>query len=279
MQNMAMEHPLVGATALLDLAAFGFAVPGAWLGKRALRTAGLVLLIAGFTLNTWVIAERWIEAGRPPFKTLFETLLFYPWCVGLVALILIGLYRVQSIVFAAAGISVAGLIYALYRPDVELVNLPPALQSAWFVPHVVTYFVSYAALFLSCALAAFALFAPRFESSRNAHGVLRGLDPYYELQAHRAACFGVAALTAGLLMGGMWAKFAWGDYWSWDPKENWALATWLAYMLYLHLRLLEGWGGRRAMWVLVLAFAAVMFTYLGVSMLPSASGSLHVYQK
>jgi len=79
-------------------------------------------------------------------------------------------------------------------------------------------------------------------------------------------------------MGAAWGKFAWGDYWSWDPKENWALVTWLAYMAYLHLARMPGWQGRRSAWLLVVSFGAVMFTWLGMHLLPTADNSLHVYQ-
>jgi len=268
-------HPLVGAVAVVHGGALVLSAPGSILRRGALVRAGLSLLIAAFALNTWIIADRWMEAGRPPFKTLFETMLFYPWCVALVTLVLIGLHGLRALVPFASAISVIGLVYALYRPDAELVNLPPALQSAWFVPHVVTYFISYAGLFLSGALAALALALPRL-GSYSAGAVRAGLD--FERHAHNAAVFGLITLTLGLLMGGVWAKFAWGDYWSWDPKENWALVSWLAYMTTIHLRLLEGWRGRRAMWMLLLSFGAVVFTYLGMNLLPTAEGSLHVYQ-
>jgi ABC-type transport system involved in cytochrome c biogenesis permease subunit len=90
--------------------------------------------------------------------------------------------------------------------------------------------------------------------------------------------FGFVALTLGLAMGALWAKSAWGEYWSWDVKENWAFITWLSYLSYHHFRLLRTWRGRRALWVNVACFAAVMFTYLGMHLLPTASNSLHVYQ-
>jgi cytochrome c-type biogenesis protein CcsB len=214
-----------------------------------------------------------VEGGRPPFKTLFETLLFYPWCVTLVTLVLLGLHRLWVLIPFSAAVSLAGLVYGLWRPDADIVNLPPALQSGWFVPHVVTYFVSYAALFASFVLAVCALLWPRWRPFGSAEGS-PGMDRF----AHLAAVFGISALTLGLVMGAAWGKCAWGDYWSWDPKENWALVSWLAYLLYLHVRLMDGWQGRRAMALLVLAFGAVVFTYLGIHLLPTSKDSLHVYQ-
>jgi len=153
-----------------------------------------------------------------------------------VTLILVGLHRLFVLVPFSSAVSLAGLGYALYRPDVELVNLPPALQSGWFVPHVVTYFVAYAGLFASFVLAGLAW------SGRRGTGA--GGGPGMEDHAHRRRHFPGDGPHPGALMGRPWGKFAWGDYWSWDPKENWALVTWLAYVAYLHLRIVPGWKGR-----------------------------------
>jgi len=282
----AFQHPWVVAIAVLYALALVVSVPALIRRARLGILVALCLFVLAFALNTTLIVARWTEAGRPPFKTLFETMIFYPWCTGLVALALIALRRVMVMIPFAAGVSVMGLAYALFRPDVELVLMPPALQSAWFVPHVVTYFMSYAALFASFALALVALYAERREGRLALAGGgtagARGGNPRaaagWQAHAHGAAIFGVITLTAGLVMGAVWGKYAWGDYWGWDPKESWALVTWLAYVIYLHLRLMDGWHGKRAMVLLVCSFTAVVFTYLGMSMLPTADGSLHVYQ-
>jgi cytochrome c-type biogenesis protein CcsB len=273
-------YPMVAVMTVLYAAALAVSAPAALKQRKALSRLGLYILITAFVLNTTIIASRWIEAGRPPFKTMYETLLFYPWCVSLVTLALVYIHRLKVLIPFASGVSVIGLAYALYRPDLEAVNLPPALQSGWFVPHVVTYFVAYAGLFASFVLAALALAYPRRQQRRTSgkDGGNTGNGIEFEKYAHQAAAFGIVALTLGLVMGAVWGKVAWGDYWSWDPKENWALVSWLAYMIYLHLRLMGRWGQRQAMWVLVIAFGAVVFTYLGMNILPTAQGSLHVYQ-
>ncbi len=267
---------LYGVTAVVSIAATAqrWTRKGEADGRRGvlLERVGLGILVVAFTVNTVLIVGRWIEAGRPPFKTLFETMVFYPWCVAVVTLVLIVLHRLYILIPFSAAVSVLGLGYALYRPDMELVNLPPALQSGWFVPHVVIYFIAYAGLFASCVLALLALASPSWAHAGHRAGA--GFASY----AHQAAVFGFSALTLGLVMGAVWGKFAWGDYWSWDPKENWALVTWLAYMVYLHACRLPGWQETRAMWVLAVSFGAVVFTYLGMNLLPAAGESLHVYQ-
>ena len=196
-----------------------------------------------------------------------------------VTFVLIALHRLYFLIPFAGGASLFGLIYALVKPDMEILNLPPALQSGWFIPHVVTYFVAYAALFASFSLAVIALVYPLWAKRRGIQEEEASLSgANLELYAHQAAVFGAVALTLGLIMGAAWGKVAWGEYWAWDPKENWSLVSWLAYMIYLHLRLVAGWRERKAMWVLVFAFAAIIFTYLGINILPTASGSLHAYQ-
>jgi cytochrome c-type biogenesis protein CcsB len=284
-----LNHPWVAVVGALHGAALLVSAPALLLRRARWVRPGLALLIAAVLLNTWLLGARWVDAGRPPFKTLFETLVFYPWCLGVVTLGLVFGRSLFVLVPFSAGMSLAGVVYALYKPDVETVLLPPALQSGWFIPHVVTYFVSYSALFASCALALVALWARARSRARGgaAGGAAGGATERaarqtavlaWEGQAHFAAVFGLGALTFGLVMGAVWGKFAWGDYWGWDPKENWALVTWLAYMIYVHVRLMDGWGGRRAMLLLVVAFAAVVFTYLGMNMLPTANDSMHVYQ-
>lgn len=248
--------------------------------RRIFDQIGIGLLATAFLLNSWAIVGRWIEGGQPPLRTMYETMIFYPWCVALLTLALIGLYRLYFLAPFAAGIALPGLLYIiLFRPETGIANLPPALRSVWFIPHVTTYFVAYAALFVSFVLAALALVQPLWTKRKKAFAVESGFEPVkFEQYAHQSAIFGICAMTFGLAMGAIWGQVAWGNYWSWDPKENWALVTWLAYMIYLHLRLIAGWRERKAMWILVFAFAAVVFTYLGMKLLPTAIGSLHAYQ-
>jgi cytochrome c-type biogenesis protein CcsB len=192
------------------------------------------------------------------------------------------LHRTRVFGLPAALLALACLAYALAKWDAEIVKLPPALQSPWFVPHVMVYFVGYAALAIAFVLATVQLLAPRVPAiqrllSARAGTIMTGKPLDVEKMSYELVRFGFALLTIGLLVGSVWAKSAWGDFWVWDPKENWSLVTWLVYAGYLHLHRVRGWRGDKGAWLLIAGFAVVMFTYLGMNLLPTAAESAHVY--
>src|SRR5512140_3573408 len=212
-----------------------------------------------------------------------ESLVFFAFTTTFVYLAFERLYKTRVFGALAMFLSLAMLGYALGKWDAEIVKLPPALQSAWFVPHVVVYFVGYAAVAIAFALAVVQLLAPRVSLvakllTLKAGTITSGKPLDLELMSYELVRFGFVLLTIGLLVGSIWAKSAWGDYWVWDPKENWSLVTWLVYGGYLHLRRVRGWRGEKGAWLLVVGFAVVMFTYLCMNMLPTAEESAHVYQ-
>jgi cytochrome c-type biogenesis protein CcsB len=244
--------------------------------KRQVSLAATLAYAAGLACNIMFIAGRWLESGRPPFKTLFESLVFLACCIAAFYLVIEIVHKVRLLgIFASVG-SFATMIYALDRIDREVVNLLPALQSGWFIPHVMIYFIAYAALFISFVTAVLYMFNPNPRKLKE-NNLLGQETLDFELYTHGTISFGFTALVFGLLIGAVWAKAAWGDYWVWDPKESWALITMLVYAVYLHMRLVRGWKGRKAAWFAILGFAAVMFTYLGMHLLPTAGDSAHVY--
>ena len=91
---------------------------------------------------------------------------------------------------------------------------------------------------------------------------------------YQSVIFGFFFLSIGIITGAVWANTAWGRYWGWDPKETWSLITWFIYAILLHARLVRGWQGKTIAWISVIGFAAVIFTYFGVNLLPG----LHSYQ-
>jgi cytochrome c-type biogenesis protein CcsB len=283
LQYVLAEHPFFVATGALYATAMAF-YAAAWRStKEMVARIGTALLCAALVLNLGLIVERWIEADRAPFKSLFESLVFFAFNVGVVYLVFERLYRTR-VLGALAMLLAFGIIgYALGKWDAEIVKLPPALQSAWFVPHVIVYFVGYAAVALAALLSAAQLIASKrgYEGGRisglHAGSILTGQTLDLEKMTYELIRFGFVLLTIGLLVGSVWAKSAWGDYWVWDPKENWSLVTWLVYGAYLHLRRVRGWRGNKAAWICIIGFSVVMFTYLGMKMLPTAEASAHVY--
>jgi cytochrome c-type biogenesis protein CcsB len=283
LQYVVVEYPLFAATAALYAAAIGF-YAAAWRStKAAIGKAATIFMFAALALNTGLVVERWIESGRAPFKSLFESLVFFALTTAFVYLGFEKLYKTRAF-GALAGILCLGFIgYALAKWDAEIVKLPPALQSPWFVPHVMVYFVGYAAVALAFALAIVQLLAPRVPAvgkllTFKAGTITTGEKLDVEKMSYELVRFGFVLLTIGLLVGSVWAKSAWGDFWVWDPKENWSLVTWLVYGGYLHLRRVRGWRGDKGAWLLIVGFAVVMFTYLGMHILPTAEESAHVYQ-
>ncbi len=282
LQYILAEHPFFAATSALYAGALAL-YAAAWRSTRKLvAQLATAVMCAALALNLSLIVARWIEADRAPFKSLFESLVFLSVTMGAVYQAMERLYRTRVFGTLAALGSFGALLYAVTKWDAEIVKLPPALQSGWFIPHVVVYFIGYGALFFATAVSVLQLLASRYPFWRNllklkAGTVLTGDPLDLERVTYDAIRFGFVLLTVGLLVGSVWAKSAWGDYWVWDPKENWSLVTWLVYGAYLHLRRVKGWRGNRAAWLAIAGFAVVMFTYLGMEMLPTAQESAHVY--
>jgi cytochrome c-type biogenesis protein CcsB len=241
------------------------------------RHGPVVVLGLALATNVTILVQRWIQTGRPPFKTLHESLVLLAACIALTYLAVELLYRMRALGLPAAAASAASMGYALVKMDMEVANLPAALQSAWFIPHVVIYFFGYSALVVAGGAAAVFLIKPGPIATRHEH-LLGSSSVDLSSWMHSAVKFGFVLLTAGLFIGGIWAKDAWGDYWTWDPKETWAMVTWLVYAAYLHLYHVPGWRGRRLAIVVLVGVAAVVFTYLGVNYLPTTESSLHAYQ-
>jgi len=282
LQYILFEYPFYAATALLyfgAMVAYGAAwrTTSPWVARLA-----TVLMVVAVVANAAVIGGRWYSAGRAPLKSLFESLVFFAFNIGVLYVVMERLYRTRIFGVGAALMAVGCVGFSLFKWDAEIVKLPPALQSAWFVPHVMVYFVGYAAVAFATVVAAVQILAARVPAVQRLTTlklgtVLTGEPLDLDKIAYDTVRFGFVLMTFGLLVGSVWAKSAWGDFWVWDPKENWSLVTWLVYGAYLHLRKVRGWRGERASWLAIAGFAVVMFTYLGMGLLPTAEESAHVY--
>lgn len=243
-----------------------------------LRRGAVAIFVAAFLLNSILVVNRWIEAGHAPFSNLYESLVFYAWSVGFAYLVLEYLYGLR-IVGALSAVMIMLLLLYASTTDETIKPLMPALQSNWLTIHVVTYFIGYGALGISF-ITALLFLGSWMRSGKNPGETTLG----FEKLSYKIVAFGFPFLTLGLVTGAVWANKAWGTYWSWDPKETWSLITWLIYLGYLHLPLaLPRMNIDKAKipliqsTCLVMAFLAVVFTYLGLAYLPSASDSEHIY--
>ena len=147
-----------------------------------------------------------------------------------------------------------------FMPILHSDTLVPALQSPWFKPHIIAYMLAYTLMASAAVIAIYLLL-------RSKQGNLDNL-----------VYIGISLITIGMLFGALWAKEAWGHYWSWDPKETWAAITWFAYLVYVHYRQIPTHKPKLALWVLLISFVLLQMCWWGINYLPSAQGSsVHVY--
>ncbi|MBQ6653437.1 MAG: cytochrome c biogenesis protein CcsA [Prevotella sp.] len=215
----------------------------------------------------------WRQLERPPLRTMGETRLWYSVFLSLAGLVVYVRWRFKWILTFTTLMAVVFITVNLLKPEIHTKTLMPALQSPWFAPHVIVYMMAYALLGASAMVAVWILTRREKPVSTPPHSrnpVLPKLD--------RLVQAGLSFLTVGMLFGALWAKEAWGHYWSWDPKETWAAATWLSYLVCLHYRLSPKSNPRVASWMLIVCFLLLQVCWWGINLLPSAQGaSIHVY--
>ena len=264
--------------------ATGKAMP-ARIGQGLLGLAALTSL--GQLVDRYAYMIR-IDPHYWPLSNLFESVMFVVFAILAIHLVIDRTYKAPGFGLVSAGlvtiiISLASLLPPRLRDASPLV---PSLQSYWIKIHVTLMLVSYAAFALSFVAAVLYLFfhyrnqflQPRSigaMAARQPENHTALMDLLDEL-TYRLIMLGFPILAFGIITGGLWANHAWGTYWSWDPKETWALITWLVYAAYLHARMSRDWQGAKAAWFAVAGFVSVLITYLGVNYL--ATG-LHTYGK
>ena len=232
--------------------------------RRERSRGAIVCNIAAIAIFFAFIVVLWTTLERPPLRTMGETRLWYSLFLLMAGLFTYARWHFRWILSFSTLLATVFMVINILKPEIHDQTLMPALQSPWFIPHVTVYMFSYS--FLGCAflLALVGLFKPKAD-------VMPAADTLIYI--------GMAFLTVGMLSGALWAKEAWGHYWSWDPKETWALVTWLSYMMYIHLRLL-GKGSRKALCaVIIFSFLCLQMCWWGVNYLPTAQDSIHVYNK
>ena len=265
-----------------------------WAASAGRRTGFVQLLVASANLLlTAQLILRWWESGHFPISNLYESLCFLAWACTLTQLLVERTWPSPIVAAAATPMGLGCIAFASFAlPDQLQTSAPlvPALRSSWLVMHVSVIMVSYAALLVGSLLSLAVLVTDRGEalelrSSSIGSGGFRqsvgvGNDGVLQLQSiqlstteqldslsYRTITVGFLMLTVGIVSGAVWANEAWGSYWSWDPKETWALICWLVYAAYLHTRLSRGWQGRRPALVAVAGLVVIAVCYIGVNLL------------
>lgn len=240
---------------------------GARLGRMFLLI-GVVLHAAGFAL-------RYVAAGYTPVTNLFESLSFFALSIAAAFLVFELRYNLRILGSFIAPLAFAFSIFAAFLPG-EVATLAPALNSYWLPVHVILLFIGDAVFAVAFGAGIMYLMQEK-EVKRKRMGAifkrLPSLDVLDDIN-YRCLTVGFPLLTLGIITGSIWAEYAWGSYWSWDPKETWSLITWLLYAALLHGRLTVGWRGRKAAILAIVGFCAVLFTFLGVNLLLPG---LHTY--
>ena len=274
--------------------------------KTSISIIGRTSTLIANLLLFFILCSRWIVAGYFPLSNLYESLLFLTW-----TLLTVYLYietqtksRLIGAILIPTTLLINGFANLTLTPEMQKASpLVPALQSNWLMMHVSMMLLSYGTLIMGSLLCILFLVISRYQdvdlkvvdnSSLPLYNVM--LD-YYEAKvvspsseiselgklkllqsldnwSYRIIGLGFPFLTIGIISGGVWANEAWGSYWSWDPKETWALITWLVFATYLHARLTKGWEGKKTAILGGLGFFVIWICYLGVNFLGKG---LHSY--
>jgi cytochrome c-type biogenesis protein CcsB len=248
----------------LVLAAVLLGILSLWKYKSFLENGSFGLMAGAFLSISAGLLVRSMSIGRLPFATLYEFTFLFIW--GILLFYLLTWTRIRSGMFTAlTGLLVFVLIsYGGTLPS-EARPLMPALQSYWLQIHVFTAIIAYGAFALSFCFGVLYLLKGKMEPKEKA-GILPSLAKLDQLN-HRAVMIGFPFLSFLIISGAIWADEVWGNWWSWDPKETWALITWLVYAAFLHARKTYSLKGKQAAIIAVLGFLLVIFTLFGVSFL------------
>ncbi len=264
---------IYGFSAFLYLVGFVFR-------RQTPGVLGTWVALLGLIGNTAGIAMRWVESyrmgiGHAPLSNLYESLVFFAWTITLLYLFIERRYGNRVIGAFTMPLAFLAMAYASLSPNISdrIQPLLPALKSNWLIAHVITCFIGYAAFAVAFGLSIMYLVRHRETEPKGSF-----FDRFPKLNmiddlTHQMIMFGFLFLSVGIISGAVWANSAWGRYWGWDPKETWSLITWFIYATLLHAKMMRGWRGRRIAYLSVIGFAAVLFTYFGVNLLPG----LHSY--
>ncbi len=259
---------LFNITILIYMIASGFYLVAMLKKQAKAGRLGRWILLTGVAVHTVTFGIRHSTVGGTPVTSLHESLAFFAWCLVLLFLLLDLRFSFSAMGAFTAPLASLLMVCSALIPE-AVVRLNPVLRSWLFPVHITLAFLGNAAFALAFGAGVMYLIQNRMLKSKRFTGIYRLLPSLDTLDKVNYTCLsiGFPLMTLGIISGAFWANTAWGTYWSWDPKETWALITWFLYAALLHGRLTVGWQGRRAALLSVIAFIFLLFTFLGVSLL------------
>lgn len=271
--------------------------------NKVLSALGRKSAILAFISITVFLLTRWIFSTHFPLSNLYESSMFLSWNLTLIHLVLINKSKnnwIGTITAPSAMLALGFATLGLPEEMQEPLQLVPALKSHWLIMHVTAMILSYATLLCGSLLAITLLviamtkqkefslsFIPSY-LNLNCEKLLGNISYSYDSQqnllrfinyrkwqlieeldgwSYRVIGLGFPLLTVGILSGAVWANEAWGSYWNRDPKETWALITWLVFAIYLHSRMIKIWHKKQSAFIGFLGFLTIWVCYLGVNLL------------
>jgi len=235
---------------LLITCLFAHLLSFAFLRKKRISMA---LFLLGSLLNLSAILWNWHFIGHPPFGNMRQVMIVLGVCFLPVYLVIVVHKKMGWLASYFPSVAALPIIYALTLKRNAFWHQPPFLQSEWFIPHVVSYMISYSMAAIAFLLGVAAFVKERAKNTYEANE--------YQEASYRLLAFAFPLMTFGLLSGAIWADSIWGSYWSWDPKETWALITWMLYIIYFHCRKTPKLQGYKNV-AHLLAFLALLTTFL-----------------
>ncbi len=235
--------------------------------RNAWQKAGHLLLLAGFLCHTLLLLWDGVQSGLFPGSNLSQNLILAAWAFSCVFLLVQYRFQLKVLGVYAAPFAAAVMIMAAGLPS-ETAAGSAFFKSFWVFFHVLTMFGGNGALALACGAGILYLIQEGTIKAKRRGFFFRRLPSLELLDRVGYTCIvsGFTLLTIGLVTGIIYAKTAWGKFWSWDPKEIWSAVVWLFYAALLHERLTVGWRGRKAAIMSIIGFAVILFTFLGVNL-------------